>query len=117
MKTAFFAVLLVASTILLAKAEPPSDVKIKSDLAETILLQLKTGQYDALEGEYQDFKDPRQHLPDGTPKEWVYFWSFEVACTNTPIADSVDFMKKMHEWLSLKPASIPALLCLNQALL
>lgn len=70
MKTVFFA-LLIASTILLAKAEPSSDVKIKSELAETLLLKLKTGQFDALESEYQDFQDPHQRLPDGTPKRWA----------------------------------------------
>jgi hypothetical protein len=83
MKTVFFA-LLIASTILLAKAEPSSDVKIKSELAETLLLKLKTGQFDALESEYQDFQDPHQRLPEEPQSDGQKTRSVEKANGLTP---------------------------------
>jgi hypothetical protein len=40
--------------------------------------------------------DDQEHqvLSDGTPKSWIYFWSFEVACTNSSWDDSADFVVK-----------------------
>jgi hypothetical protein len=70
-----------------------------------------------LESEYQDFKDPRHRLADGTPKEWIYFLAFEIATTNSPLEDSEGFVEKIRHWLRAKPDSIPALLALDNALL
>jgi len=80
----FIAPLLFTGLVTLTlKAEPPSDTKLKTDFAAILLSQAKTGQFDVLESEYQDFKDQEHQLPpDGTPKIWIYFWAFEMAATS-----------------------------------
>jgi len=107
-----------AGLAIVARAERPHDIQNATEFADIILTQLKTGQFDALESEYQDFRDEEhQRLPDGTPKSWIDFWAFELATTNSDLQDSADFVQKIRQWLAVKPYSVPALLALENSLL
>ena len=46
-----------AGLAIVARAERPHDIQNTTEFADIILTQLKTGQFDALESEYQDFRD------------------------------------------------------------
>jgi len=88
-------------------------------LAETICTELKAGQFDLLESQYRDFADRvHQIQPDGTPKNWIYFWSFELGAAKTKSLEAAQvFTQKIRDWLGGRPNSVPATLALENALL
>ena len=55
----FLTLFLPTALATVAQAEGSRDTQNTTELAETILTQLKTGEFDALESEYQDFRRPR----------------------------------------------------------
>jgi hypothetical protein len=55
----FLALFLLTALATVAQAEGSRDTQNTTEFAETILTQLKTGEFDALESEYQDFRRPR----------------------------------------------------------
>ena len=62
-----------------SKAESPHDLRNNAELSDKVVNEVRAGQFDTLESQYRDFTDrERQILPDGTPKNWVFFWSFEL---------------------------------------
>jgi hypothetical protein len=100
------------------EAEGPRDQEEDIALARTLLQQLQTGEFDALESEYQDFRDQEHQIePDGTPKSWVYFWAFESSTTISSLEDSGGLVDKIKQWLAAKPYSVPAMLAFENALL
>ena len=114
----FLALFLLTALATVAKAEPPHDLQNNIDLAGSILTELQTGQFDVLESQYRDFKNPGQIQADGTPKSWIYFWTFSQATLGASSLEEAEAItSKVREWRQVKPNSVPALLALCDSLL
>jgi hypothetical protein len=46
---------------------------------DSLLQNLKDGQYDALEDQFEEVQDRSVQTQDGTPKIWAYFRAFDLA--------------------------------------
>jgi hypothetical protein len=114
----FLAVILLVISANIARAQVPQDLQNKIDLASNILSELRTGQFDVLESQYQDFKDQRQIQPDGTPRSWIYWWAFSQGTLGaSSLEDAEAITAKIREWRQVKLDSVPALLALCDAIL
>jgi hypothetical protein len=116
---AFLILLFLTALAAVADAQsPPHDLQNDVGLAGNLIAELQTGQFDVLESQYRDFKNPGQIQADGTPKSWIYFWTFSQATLG---ADSLEeagaISQKCREWRQAKPNSIPALLALSNCIL
>ena len=108
---------MLTALAIVAKAESPHDLQNNVKLAETICTELKAGQFDLLESQYRDFTDRvHQIQPDGTPKNWIYFWSFELCAAKAKSLEAAQvFTQKIRDWLGDKPNSVPATLAVENA--
>ena len=116
---AFLILLFLTALAAVAEAQsPPWDLQNNVDLGGDLIAELRTGQFDVLESQYRDFKNPGQIQADGTPKSWVYFWTFSQATLGAAsLEEAGTITQKCREWRQAKPDSIPALLALSNCIL
>ena len=116
---AFLILLFLTALAAVADAQsPPHDLQNDVGLAGNLIAELQTGQFDVLESQYRDFKNPGQIQADGTPKSWIYFWTFSQATLGASSLEEAEAItSKVREWRQVKPNSVPALLALCDSLL
>ena len=86
---------------------------------DSLLQNLKDGQYDALEDQFEEVQDRSVQTQDGTPKIWAYFRAFDLAdeAKHKSLEDIKALAQQVRTWRDNRPNSVAALLELANTLI
>ena len=114
-----FLVLPLFVSSLAAQKTKLTDFEAIQAYEDSLLQNLKDGQYDALEDQFEEVQDRSVQTQDGTPKIWAYFRAFDLAdeAKHKSLEDIKALAQQVRTWRDNRPNSVAALLELANTLI
>jgi len=114
-----FLVLPLFVSSLAAQKTKLTDFEAIQAYEDGLLQNLKDGQYDALEDQFEKVQDRSVQIQDGTPKIWAYFRAFDLAdeAKHKSLEDIKALAQQVRTWRDNRPNSVAALLELANTLI